>query len=57
MPANGGKNAALLAVRILAISDDKLAQKYQEFVQQQHDGVLAKDALVQSKGWESVLNQ
>src|SRR5476651_2684907 len=40
MPENGGKNAALLAVRILALSDDELSQKYDEFVQKQHDNVL-----------------
>jgi 5-(carboxyamino)imidazole ribonucleotide mutase len=56
MPENGAKNAALLAVRILALNDEALAQKYAVFVQNQHDEVIAKDAEIQSKGWESILN-
>src|SRR3954470_11896826 len=48
MPENGGKNAALLAVRILALSDTGLAQKYEAFVQKQHDEVLAKDSKLQA---------
>ncbi|HEX4775122.1 MAG TPA: 5-(carboxyamino)imidazole ribonucleotide mutase [Candidatus Saccharimonadales bacterium] len=57
MPENGGKNAGLMAVRILALSDPELAQKYQDFVQKQHDQVLAKDAKLQQQGWQSYLNQ
>jgi 5-(carboxyamino)imidazole ribonucleotide mutase len=57
MPENGGKNAALLAVRILALSDNDLAKKYEEFVAKQHDSVLDKDAQLQSQGWQSHLNQ
>jgi 5-(carboxyamino)imidazole ribonucleotide mutase len=48
MPENGGKNAALLAVRILALSDSGLAKRYQAFVQNQHDTVLAADAELQA---------
>ena len=55
MPENGGKNAALLAIRILALSDPDLAKKYTDFVQQQHDQVLTKDAKLQSQGWQSYL--
>lgn len=44
MPENGGKNAGLLAVEILALSDDKLAEAYQQFRKQQHDKILADDA-------------
>ncbi len=57
MPENGGKNAGLLAVRILALSDDELAKKYADFVQKQRDTVLGKDAKVQSQGWEAYLNK
>jgi phosphoribosylaminoimidazole carboxylase PurE protein len=49
MPENGGKNAALLAIRILALSDNELAKKYADFVQKQHDKVLDADAQLQSK--------
>lgn len=55
MPENGGKNAALLAIRILALSDTDLAKLYEAYVQKQHDGVLDKDAKLQSDGWQSVL--
>jgi 5-(carboxyamino)imidazole ribonucleotide mutase len=57
MPENGGKNAALLAVRILALSDSELSKKYAAFVYKQHDDVLAKDADLQSKGWQAYLNK
>lgn len=57
MPENGGKNAALLAVRILALNDSELAKKYDAFVAKQHDSVLDKDAQVQAKGWQAYLNQ
>ncbi len=55
MPENGGKNAALLAIRILALSDPDLAKLYEAYVQKQHDGVLDKDAKLQSDGWQSAL--
>lgn len=56
MPENGARNAALLAVRILALNDPGLSQRYAEFVQKQHDEVVAKDAAIQSDGWESLLS-
>ncbi len=56
MPENGGKNAALLAVRILALGDPGIAQKYEAFVQKQHDSVLAKDAQLQADGWQKTLS-
>lgn len=57
MPENGARNGALLAVRILALQDEGLAAKYADFVKKQHDAVLEIDAAIQSKGWESILNQ
>ncbi|HUY85384.1 MAG TPA: 5-(carboxyamino)imidazole ribonucleotide mutase [Candidatus Dormibacteraeota bacterium] len=57
MPENGGKNAALLAIRILALSDSELAKKYVDFVTKQHDAVLDKDAQVQAKGWQAYLDK
>jgi 5-(carboxyamino)imidazole ribonucleotide mutase len=56
MPENGGKNAALLAIRILALSDPELAKKYANFVTKQHDSVLNKDAQLQAKGWQAYLS-
>ncbi len=56
MPENSARNGALLAVRILALNDPQLARKYSDFVAKQRDEVLDKDAQLQSKGWESILN-
>ena len=55
MPENGARNGALLAVRILALSDNELAGRYADFVAKQHDAVLDADAQLQAKGWESYL--
>lgn len=55
MPENGAKNAALLAIRILALSDTELAKKYESFVAKQHDAVLDKDAQLQQLGYEKYL--
>ena len=43
-PENGGKNAALLAIEILALNDDELENKYVEFRKSQRDEVLLKDS-------------
>ena len=42
----GGKNAAVLAVQILALADPALRQKLAEFRQRQEEAVRAKDASV-----------
>lgn len=55
MPENGAASGALLAVRILALSDPDLANKYTEFVRKQHDAVLEINAIIEQKGWESLL--
>jgi 5-(carboxyamino)imidazole ribonucleotide mutase len=55
MPENGARNGGLLAIRILALQDNELAEKYADFVQKQHDEVLDKDAQLQQQGWESYL--
>ena len=38
--ASGAKNAALMAIRILALDDDQLCRKLEEFHQKQTQGVL-----------------
>lgn len=43
MPENGAKNAALLAVEILSLQDEGLAQKYADYRQKMHDEVVADD--------------
>lgn len=46
---NGAKNAAVLAVQILAVSDDELAQKLISEKQKMADGVREKDAKLQAE--------
>ncbi len=43
----GAKNAAVFAVQILALSDDKLAEKMAAFKEAQKQKVIAKDAALQ----------
>lgn len=40
LPENGAKNAGLMAVEILALQDEDLAAKYQDYRQKMHDAVL-----------------
>ena len=44
---NGAKNAAILAIQMLALSDEGLAEKLAEAKQKMIDGVKAKDAKMQ----------
>lgn len=46
---NGAKNAGILAVQMLAISDDELAQKLSDEKVRMADGVRQKDAALQNK--------
>ena len=55
LPENGAKNAALYAIEILALTDDGLAAKYQDYRLAQHDTVLEVDSAVQDKGWRKFL--
>lgn len=48
MPENGGKNAGLFAVEILALYDEELTKKYEAFRKKQHDKVLADDKSLQT---------
>jgi len=43
----GAKNAAIFAVQILALSDEKLAEKLVEFKKQQEQKTIEKDAKLQ----------
>lgn len=47
MPENGAKNAALMAVEILAVYDEELLKQYEQFRRNQHDKVLADDQSIQ----------
>ena len=46
---NGAKNAALLAIQMLALSDEALAEKLEAAKQSMIDGVLAKDKALQEQ--------
>lgn len=46
---DGAKNAALLAIQMLAISDDVLAEKLKDMKKSMIDGVVAKDRQLQQK--------
>jgi phosphoribosylaminoimidazole carboxylase PurE protein len=54
-PENGAKNAALLAIEILSLSDSDLAKKYDAFRAKQHHDVLAVDQAIQADGWRKHL--
>jgi phosphoribosylaminoimidazole carboxylase PurE protein len=43
----GAKNAAVFAVKILALSDDLLSNKLEEFKKDQEKTVLEKDSAIQ----------
>jgi 5-(carboxyamino)imidazole ribonucleotide mutase len=55
MPENGGKNAALMAIEILALSDQAIHKKYEEFRKNLHDSVIATDQKIQQTGWQKFL--
>ena len=57
MPENGARNAALLAVRILALHDSELTDAYNAFVQEQYDSILQTDAKLQQLGADAYLNE
>lgn len=52
---NGGANAALLAAKILATSDQELLQKLKEYSENLKNQVQAKDARLQSEGYKVYL--
>lgn len=55
MPENGAKNAALLAIEILSLSDIKLATLYDAFRNRQHENVLLADKKLKKIGWQQYL--
>ena len=46
---NGAMNAAILAIQMLALSDEGLAEKLEKAKQDMIDGVVAKDKALQDK--------
>lgn len=57
MPENGARNAALLAIEILALDDESLAAKYEDFRTVQHDAVMDADKELRTKGWQTYLEE
>ncbi len=53
---DGGLNAGLLAAQILAISDSSLSERLEEYRQQLHDMVVAKDARLKDLGVDAYLD-
>jgi len=49
---NGGANAALLAAKILAVSDADLLQKLKDYAKELKEQVQAKDAKLQETGYK-----
>ena len=54
---NGGANAGLLAVRMLAISDDELLAKLDAYNVDMKEAVEAKDAKLQNVGYKDYSNK
>ncbi len=52
---DGAKNAALLAAKILAVSDEALLKKLQDFTAEQKEAVKAKAAKLDQVGYEAYL--
>ena len=50
---NGGANAGLLAVRMLAMSDDALLAKLKEYKAEMAEGVKAKDSRLKEVGYKN----
>ena len=50
---NGGANAAILAPKILATSDEALLQKLKDYKEELKDQVVAKDAKLQEVGYKN----
>lgn len=53
---NGAANAGLLAVRILAQTDDKLAEKLEKYQVYQKKAVLSKSNMLKSQGYKKYLS-
>ncbi len=53
---NGGTNAGILAVKMLAMSDDTLLEKLKEYKDELKDGVVAKAEKLEKMGYKEYLN-
>ena len=53
---NGGANAALLAVKMLAIGDDSLLKKFEDYSAELKEAVVAKDKKLSEVGYKNYEN-
>ena len=54
---DGGMNAAILAARILAVSDAALLERLKAYTEEMKNTVQAKDAKLQELGYKEYMNQ
>jgi 5-(carboxyamino)imidazole ribonucleotide mutase len=54
---NNARNAGLLALRILALGDEKLAERLQAFADAQRSSVEETAADIEAHGWREVLGE
>ena len=52
---NGGANAGILAVKMLAMADSAIAGKLHDFIVEQKESVEKKDGQLQADGYKSFL--
>lgn len=52
---DGAKNAAILAARILAVSDEKLLEKLKDYKENLKEQVVEKNAKLKKDGWREYL--
>ena len=54
---NGGKNAGILAAKILAVSDPELLAKLEAYTEKMKSDVMKKDEKLQAEGYQVVLKK
>lgn len=53
---NGGANAGILAIKMLAMTDSALASKLHDFIVEQKESVESKDTKLQAEGYKAFLS-
>jgi len=54
---NGGKNAGILAAKILAVSDPELLAKLEAYTEKMKNDVMKKDEKLQAEGYQVFLKK
>ena len=54
---NGGKNAGILAAKILAVSDEELLAKLEAYTDEMKNDVMKKDEKLQTEGYQVFLKK